>query len=82
MKTSREEAMQDAYAIIRRQVLYEVAEVMYAKHDAIMKLLDNGRPLLDQAFGDRFESIYNQRMKLWTKLEHINQAINIVMDMR
>lgn len=74
--------MQDAYTIIRRQVLEEVAEVMCAKHDAIMKLLDNGRPLLEQSFGDRFESIYNQRMKLWTKLEHINQAIHIVTDMR
>lgn len=74
--------MQDAYATIRRQVLEEVEEVMWSKHDAIRKLLDNGRPLLDQAFGDRFERIYNQRMKLWTKLEHIHQAISIVIDMR
>lgn len=82
MYKSREEAMQDAYTMIRRQVLEEVTEVMNAKHDAIRKLLENGRPLLDQAYGDRFERIYNQRMKLWTKLEHINQAINIVIDMR
>ena len=82
MRTSREEAMQDAYTTIRRQVLEEVVDVMCAKHDAIRNLLDNGRPLLEQTFGDRFESIYNQRMKLWTKLEHINQAINIVTDMR
>ena len=78
----REEAMQDAYTIIRRQVLEEVTEVMNAKYEAIRKLLDNGRPLLEQAYGDRFERIYNQRMKLWTKLEHISQAINIVIDMR
>ena len=82
MIKSREEAMQDAYTIIRRQVLEEVVDVMSAKHEAIRKLLDNGRPLLDQAFGDRFERIYNQRMKLWNKLEHINQAISIVIDMR
>ena len=82
MITSREEAMQDAYTIIRRQVLEEVEEVMCAKHDAIIKLLDNGRPLLEQATGDRFERIYNQRMKLWTKLEHISQAVSIVIEMR
>lgn len=82
MNKAREEAMQDAYTRIRRQVLEEVTEVMWSKHDAITKLLENGRPLLEQATGDRFESIYNQRMKLWTKLEHINQAINIVIDMR
>lgn len=82
MLRTREEAMQDAYTIIRRQVLEEVTEVMNAKHDAIRKLLENGRPLLDQAYGDRFERIYNQRMKLWTKLEHINQAIHMVIDMR
>ena len=82
MLGTREEAMQYAYTTIRRQVLEEVTEVMYAKHDAIIRLLENGRPLLDQATGDRFESIYNQRMKLWTKLEHINQAISIVIAMR
>lgn len=82
MNKAREEAMQEAYTMIRRQVLEEVTEVMNAKREAIRKLLDNGRPLLEQAFGDRFERIYNQRMKLWTKLEHINQAISIVIDMR
>ena len=74
--------MQDAYTMIRRQVLEEVVEVMIAKNDAIMKLLENGRPLLEQSFGDRSESIYNQRMKLWTKIEHISQAISIITDMR
>jgi len=74
--------MQDAYAMIRKQVLEEVEEVMWSKHHAIRKLLENGRPILDQANGDRFESIYNQRMKLWTKLEHIIQAVNIVIEMR
>lgn len=73
--------MHEAYTKIRAQVLQEVTEVMFAKYDAIMKLLENGRPLLDQAYGDRFESIYNQRMKLYTKLEHINQAIDIVIEM-
>lgn len=74
--------MQDAYTIIRRQVLEEVVEVMLAKNDAILKLLDNGRPVLELAIGDRFERIYNQRMKLWTKIQHISNAIEIVTEMR
>ena len=74
--------MQDAYTIIRRQVLEEVVDVMNAKNNAILKLLGNGRPELEQAFGDSFERIYNQRRKLWTKLEHFSQVINIVLDMR
>lgn len=74
--------MQDAYATIRRQVLEEVEEAMWSKHDAIRKLLDNGRPLLETTTGDRFERIYNQRMNLWTKLEHIRQAVSIVIEMR
>lgn len=82
MSKSREEAMLDAYKTIRRQVLKEVIEEMFAKYDAIMKLLENGRPLLKQALGDRFESILNQRQKLYTKLEHISQAIEIVNEMR
>lgn len=82
MRTSREEAMQDAYTTIRRQVLEEVEEVMWAKYHAITKLLENGRPILEQATGERFERIYNQRMNLWTKLEHISQAVSIVIEMR
>ena len=82
MRISREEAMQDAYTTIRRQVLEEVEEVMWAKYHAITKLLENGRPILEQATGERFERIYNQRMNLWTKLEHISQAVSIVNEMR
>lgn len=82
MKKAREEAMQDAYTTIRRQVLEEVEEVMWAKYHAITKLLENGRPILEQATGERFERIYNQRMNLWTKLEHISQAVSIVIEMR
>lgn len=82
MKKAREEAMQDAYTTIRRQVLEEVEEVMWAKYHAITKLLENGRPILEQATGERFERIYNQRMNLWTKLEHISQAVSIVNEMR
>lgn len=82
MNKAREEAMQDAYTTIRRQVLEEVEEVMWAKYHAITKLLENGRPILEQATGERFERIYNQRMNLWTKLEHISQAVSIVIEMR
>ena len=82
MRTEREEAMQDAYTIIRRQVLEEVVDVMNAKNNAILKLLGNGRPELEQALGDSFVRIYNQRRKLWTKLEHFSQVINIVIDMK
>lgn len=74
--------MQDAYTRIRRQVLEEVVDVMWTKYDTITKLLENGRPLLKQATGDRHESIYNQRMKLWTKLEHLSQAIQMVSEVR
>lgn len=74
--------MQDAYTMIRRQVLQEVVEVMLAKNDAILKLLENGRPVLELAIGDRFERIYNQRQKLWAKINHICNAIETVTDMR
>lgn len=74
--------MQDAYTTIRRQVLEEVEEVMWSKYHAITTLLENGRPLLEQVTGERFERIYNLRMNLWTKLEHISQAVSIVIEMR
>ena len=82
MTKSREEAMQDAYARIRTQVIYEVLDTIMSKQDAIKKLLDNGMPLLYTADGERFEKLWNKRKKLWNKLHYLGEAWDMVYDIR
>lgn len=82
MNKAREEAMQDAYTIIRRQVIYEVLDTIMSKQDAIKKLLDNGMPLLYTTDGERFEKLRNKRKKLWNKLHYLGEAWDMVYDIR
>ena len=74
--------MQDAYARIRTQVIYEVLDTIMSKQDAIKKLLDNGMPLLYTADGERFEKLWNKRKKLWNKLHYLGEAWDMVYDIR
>ena len=82
MTNSRKEAMQDAYTMIRRQVIYEVLDTIMSKQDAIKKLLDNGMPLLYITDGERFEKLMNKRKKLWNKLHYLGEAWDMVYDIR
>ena len=43
--------MEDAYGIIRKQVIDEVTDTITLKVDAIRTLLDNGRLLLETTEG-------------------------------
>lgn len=74
--------MEDAYGIIRRQVIYEVLDTIMSKQDAIKKLLNNGMPLLYTTDGERFEKLMIKRKKLWNKLHYLGEAWDMVYDIR
>ena len=80
MNKAREEAMQDAYTRIRRQVIYEVLDTIMSKQGAIKKLLDNGMPLLYTTDGERLEKLMNKRKKLWNKLHYLGEAWDLEYD--
>ena len=82
MNKTRNEVMEDAYEIIRKQVIEEVLDSIMSKQDAIRKLLDNGRPVLETAIGERFGKLYDKRLMLWHKLHNLSEAWNMVCDMR
>ena len=82
MIKTRNEAMEDAYGIIRKQVIDEVLDTIMSKQDAIMTLLDNGRPVLEMAIGERFGKLYDKRQMLWHKLYTLGEAWSMVCDMR
>lgn len=78
----RNEAMEYAYGIIRKQVIDEVVDTILSKQVAIRTLLDNGRPLLETTDGERFAKLWNKRQMLWHKLQTLNEVWDMVFDMR
>lgn len=82
MFKTRNEAMEDAYGIIRKQVIDEVTDTITSKADAIRTLLDNGRLLLETTEGERFDKLWNKRQMLWHKLQTLNEVWDTVFDMR
>lgn len=82
MFKTRNEAMEDAYGIIRKQVIDEVTDTITSKIDAIRTLLDNGRLLLETTEGERFDKLWNKRQMLWHKLHTLNEVWDTVFDMR
>lgn len=74
--------MEDAYGIIRKQVIDEVVDTIMSKQDAIRTLLDNGRLLLETTEGERFGKLWNKRQMLWHKLHTLNEVWDTVFDMR
>lgn len=78
----RNDAMEDAYGIIRKQVIDEVTDTIMSKQDAIRTLLDNGRLLLETTDGERFAKLWNKRQMLWHKLHTLNEVWDMVFDMR
>lgn len=82
MSKTRNDAMEDAYGIIRKQVIDEVVDTIMSKQDAIRTLLDNGRLLLETTDGVRFAKLWNKRQMLWHKLHTLNEVWDMVFDMR
>ena len=74
--------MEDAYEIIRKQVIDEEVDNITSKTDAIRTLLDNGRLLLETTEGERFGKLWNKRQMLWHKLHTLHEVWDMVFDMR
>ena len=66
----------------RKETLDEVIEIVAQKQNQINQLLRNGRPIFEQALGDRFSKLYEQRQKLWAKNTTLNSIYSKLCEMR
>lgn len=66
----------------RKETLDEVIEIIAQKQNQIDKLLYNGRPIFEQALGDRFFYLYEQRQKLHAKNTILNSIYSKLCEMR
>lgn len=66
----------------RKETLDEVIGIIAQKQNQIDQLLYNGRPIFDQALGDRFLKLYELRQKLWAKNTTLNSIYSKLCEMR
>lgn len=64
----------------QRDIMYKAMDAIQERNSRIMKLLDQGRPIFEQASGERFGRLYDQRRLLWMKMEENSKAIAAVWD--
>lgn len=64
----------------QRDIMYKAMDAIQERNNRIMKLLDQGRPIFEQAYGERFGRLYDQRRLLWMKMEENSKAIATVWD--
>lgn len=75
------EYLNDLNAIITRaqkDALNEVWDRLQHRWEQINRILTNGRPILEQTYGDRFVRMYDLRSHLLTKMEIISEAQGVI----
>lgn len=66
----------------RNETLDQVIEIIAQKQNQIDKLLYNGRPIFEQAIGDKYSILYEQRQKLHAKNLILNSIYIKLCEMR
>lgn len=71
-------------AIIRkaqREILSKAIDAIVERNSRILKILNQGRPIYEQALGERFSRIYELRRMLWMKMEENDKDTALLWDM-
>lgn len=64
----------------QRDIMYKAMDAIQERNNRIMKLLHNGMPILEQAYGERWVHLYDKRRLLHMKMEENSKAIAAVWD--
>lgn len=61
-----------------RAHIFALCDEIYEYRRTVQTLLDNGRPIFEQAVGERFQKLFDKRRELWHKLHTIDKIIDIL----
>lgn len=75
-------AISEVAETARREALDEVLKVLVKEINTIIKLMQNGRPILETANGWRFDRLFEMRQRMWSKLGTLNRLYAEVALMR
>lgn len=62
----------------QRDALNEVDERLQRRWEQINRILTNGRPILEQTYGDKFNRMYDLRRTLITKMMILSEAQGVI----
>lgn len=60
----------------QRDIIYKAMDAIQVRNNQMMILLEGGRGIFEQATGDRFSKIYEQRRKIWMKMDENRKTID------
>lgn len=78
-KTMNNNYQNEFTAIIQqaqRDIIYKAMDAIQVRNNQMMILLEGGRGIFEQATGDRFSKIYEQRRKIWMKMDENRKTID------
>lgn len=73
-----QQRMNEAMKKLEEAHIFALSEELYEYRDSVVTLLENGRPLLEQAYGEKFQKLFEKRRELWHKIFTIDKCINIL----
>lgn len=73
-----QQRMEQAKRDYERAHIFALITELYEYRKTVETLLDNGRPIFDQAVGERFKKIHAKRRELWHKIDTIDHCIDIL----
>lgn len=59
-------------------IIHEILSAINNERDQMTKLLYNGVPVVETAYGERFDRLHAQRRKLWIKVAEIDKCVSII----
>lgn len=82
-KTMNNKYEREITAIIQqaqRDIMYKAMDAIQVRNNQMMILLEGGRGIFEQATGHRYDKIYEQRKKLWLKIDENRKTIDTLWD--
>lgn len=64
----------------QRDIIYRAMDAILERNNQMMSLLEGGCGIFEQATGHRFDKIYEQRKKIWLKIEENRKTIGTLWD--
>lgn len=80
MNNNYQNEMAAILQMAQRDIIYKAIDAIQQRNDQMMTLLEKGQGILEQTMGERFERIYEQRRKIWMKIDENRKTIGKLWD--
>lgn len=72
--------IEDLLRRVSNRKVIEISNEIDAERKKILKLLENGKPLLETVSNKNLNELYDLRQKLWIKIQTIDKCASIILN--